>query len=112
MDKKVYTIGFSTALSGVEKKHGEANVEAVKMAFDEAKRENLDFDLKLVIGDDGAETNKAIEVAKNFSNDSTIVGIIGPNGSDAAKAAAPVYHNAGLPQITFTASLVEVSEKG
>jgi len=111
-EKKLYRIGFSTALSGVEKNHGKAQVDAVKIAFEEAKEEDLDFDLELVIGDDGAETNKAIEVANRFSSDPLVVGVAGPNGSDATKAAAPVYDGAGLPHITFSGSVTEVSQKG
>jgi len=110
--KKLFKIGFSTALSGVEKKHGKAQVEAVKIAFEEAKEEGLDFDLELVIGDDGAETNKAIDVARKFSSDPLVVGVLGPNGSDATKAGAPIYNDAGLPQITYSGSVTDVSRKG
>jgi len=109
---ELFKIGFSTALSGVEKKHGKAQVEAVKIAFEEAKEEGLDFDLELVIGDDGAETNKAIDVARKFSSDPLVVGALGPNGSDATKAGAPIYNDAGLPQITYSGSVTDVSRKG
>ena len=111
-EKKQYKIGFSSALSGVEKYHGKAQVDAVKIAFEEAKEEGLNFDLELVIGDDGAETNKAIDVANRFSSDPLVIGVAGPNGSDATKAAAPVYHGAGLPHITFSGSVTDVSNQG
>jgi len=111
-EKKLFKIGFSTALSGVEKKHGKAQVEAVKIAFEEVKEEDLDFGLELIIEDDGAETNKALEVARKFSSDPLIVGVLGPNGSDATKAGAPIYNNAGLPQITYSGSITDVSQQG
>lgn len=111
-EKKIFKIGFSAALSGVEKNHGKAQVEAVKIAFEEAKEEDLYFDLELVIGDDGAEANKAIEVARKFSSDPLVVGVLGPNGSDATKAGAPIYNDAGLPQITYSGSVTDVSQKG
>ena len=111
-EKKRYKIGFSSALSGVEKYHGKAQVDAVKIAFEEAKEEDLDFDLELVIGDDGAEANKAIDVANRFCSDPLVIGVAGPNGSDATKAAAPVYHGAGLPHITFSGSVTDVSNQG
>ncbi len=112
MKKNIFKIGFSTALSGVEQKHGEANVEAVKIAFDEFKNSEHNFELDLIIDDDGADTHKSIEVANKFSADASIIGIIGPNGSNAAKSAAPIYNDAKLAQVTFTASLVELTEKG
>jgi len=111
-EKELFKIGFSTALSGVEKNHGKAQVEAVKIAFDEAKKEGLNFNLELIIGDDGAEADKAIEVARKFSSDPLLVGVLGPNGSDATKAGAPIYNNAGLPCITFSGSVTDVSQKG
>ena len=111
-EKKCIKIGFSSALSGVEKNHGKAQVEAVKIAIKEAKEEKLDFDLQLVIGDDGADANKAVNVAKEFSSDPLIVGVLGPNGSDATKAGAPIYYHAGLPAITFSGSVTDISKEG
>ncbi|MFM6068600.1 MAG: ABC transporter substrate-binding protein, partial [Sphaerospermopsis kisseleviana] len=59
--------------------------------------------LEIVIANDG-NTEYAEQVAQKLVNDSSILGVIGHNSSDATKIALPVYEKAGLPIISATST--------
>jgi ABC-type branched-subunit amino acid transport system substrate-binding protein len=61
--------------------------------------------LEIVIANDG-NTEYAEQVAQKLVNDSSILGVIGHNSSDATKIALPVYEKAGLPLISATSTSV------
>jgi ABC-type branched-subunit amino acid transport system substrate-binding protein len=61
--------------------------------------------LEIVIAND-SNTEKAKEVAQELAKDSSILGVIGHNSSDATRAAIPEYEKAQLAVISSTSSSI------
>jgi branched-chain amino acid transport system substrate-binding protein len=71
--------------------------------------------LKLVQGDTQLDPAKASTVAQSFASNGSIVGVIGPAGSDEVQAVAPILRKAGLAFASGSAtrvSLTNGSQKG
>src|SRR6185437_3787181 len=71
--------------------------------------------IKLVQGDTQLDPAKASTVAQSFASNSSIMGVIGPAGSDEVQAVAPILRKAGLAFATGSAtrvSLTNGSQKG
>lgn len=106
-------IGCSAVLSGHEKVHGQAIIHATELAVEQAnKNEVLSIPLGLVVGDDHDEAEAALEVAEKFVRTEQLVGVVGPMNSQAALAAAPIYQQADLVQISPAASNPVITKKG
>jgi branched-chain amino acid transport system substrate-binding protein len=71
--------------------------------------------IKLVQGDTQLDPSKASTVAQSFASNKSIVGVIGPAGSDEVQATAPILRKAGLAFASGSAtrvSLTNGSQKG
>jgi branched-chain amino acid transport system substrate-binding protein len=71
--------------------------------------------LKLVQGDTQLDPAKASTVAQSFASNASIMGVIGPAGSDEVQAVAPILRKAGLAFASGSAtrvSLTNGSQKG
>ena len=71
--------------------------------------------IKIVQGDTQLDPSKASTVAQSFASNKSIVGVIGPAGSDEVQAAAPILRKAGLAFASGSAtrvSLTNGSQKG
>jgi branched-chain amino acid transport system substrate-binding protein len=71
--------------------------------------------IKLVQGDTQLDPAKASTVAQSFASNSSIMGVIGPAGSDEVQAVAPILRKAGLAFASGSAtrvSLTNGSQKG
>src|SRR6476660_3980944 len=65
--------------------------------------------LKLVQGDTQLDPSKASTVAQSFASNGSIVGVIGPAGSDEVQAAAPILRKAGLAFASGSATRVSLT---
>jgi branched-chain amino acid transport system substrate-binding protein len=65
--------------------------------------------LKIAIADDSNDPNIAQQLAKAYSNNSEILGVIGHFSSEVTLAAAPIYQENGLVAISPTSTSVELS---
>jgi branched-chain amino acid transport system substrate-binding protein len=65
--------------------------------------------LKLVQGDTQLDPAKASTVAQSFASNSSIMGVIGPAGSDEVQAAAPILQKAGLAFASGSATRVSLT---
>jgi branched-chain amino acid transport system substrate-binding protein len=71
--------------------------------------------IKLVQGDTQLDPSKASTVAQSFASNKSIMGVIGPAGSDEVQAVAPILRKAGLAFASGSAtrvSLTNGSQKG
>ena len=71
--------------------------------------------IKIVQGDTQLDPSKASTVAQSFASNKSIVGVIGPAGSDEVQAVAPILRKAGLAFASGSAtrvSLTNGSQKG
>jgi len=67
--------------------------------------------IKLVIADDQNKPDIAAQVATEFTNDNTIIAVMGHNFSEAANAAAEIYQKEGLVAVFPTSGNVENDNK-
>jgi branched-chain amino acid transport system substrate-binding protein len=65
--------------------------------------------LKIVQGDTQLDPAKASTVAQQFASDSSIMGVIGPAGSDEVEAIAPILKKAGLAFASGSATRVSLT---
>ena len=65
--------------------------------------------LKLVQGDTQLDPSKASTVAQSFASNASIMGVIGPAGSDEVQAAAPILQKAGLVFASGSATRVSLT---
>ena len=66
--------------------------------------------LAIVQGDTQLDPAKASTVAQQFASNSSIVGVIGPAGSDEVQAAAPILKKAGLAFASGSATRVSLTD--
>lgn len=115
MTKPVVKIGCSAVLSEEEDEaiHGRHISQAVALAVEQANEYgNLPFLLEMVLGDDKAQVDAAVTVAKKFISDPQVLGVVGTMNSHTSLATAPLYHTASLTQIAPAASNPTLTQQG
>jgi branched-chain amino acid transport system substrate-binding protein len=115
MQKPVIKIGCSTVLSEEqdEQIHGRHIAQAVRLAVEQAnERGDLPFAIEVVVGDDKAQPEAAVAVAQAFVADPQVMGVVGTMNSHTSLAAAPLYQQASLAQISPAASNPTLSQQG
>ncbi len=65
--------------------------------------------IKLVQGDTQLDPSKASTVAQSFASNASIMGVIGPAGSDEVQAVAPILSKAGLAFASGSATRVSLT---
>ena len=68
--------------------------------------------IKHVMGDDALDPAQGIKVARKFTSDETVYGVVGPPVSHIAKATLKIYGQNNLACITTAASDPELTESG
>lgn len=64
--------------------------------------------LEIVIANDGNDTEASRQVAQQLSNDSSILGVIGHNSSNASEAGLEIYEAVGLAMISPTSTSTDL----
>ncbi|AWW38754.1 bifunctional serine/threonine-protein kinase/ABC transporter substrate-binding protein [Streptomyces cadmiisoli] len=91
------TIGFQADLTGPGKASGRAQERGARLAVAALNsRADARFRLVLKVEDDGGRAAGARESARRLTADRTVVAVVGPTATAAARAAAPVYEKASL----------------
>ncbi|HKF78073.1 MAG TPA: branched-chain amino acid ABC transporter substrate-binding protein [Candidatus Dormibacteraeota bacterium] len=103
-------IGYAAPLSGPQAIVGVPMGEVVRLAVSELAPPRLD--LELVACDDRADDASAVLAAKTLVADSGVVAVVGHKNSGACAAAGPLYHRAGLTQLTQSATDSSLSRRG
>ena len=90
--------------------------DGAQMAVDEANQRKLQISgrpvvFKLVVADDQSDVNFARVTARSFVA-SGAVGVIGHNTTDTSVAAAPIYAEAGIPQLSPTSTGRQFTQGG
>lgn len=115
MLKPVVKIGCSAVLSeeADEQIHGRHIAQAVALAIEQANRRgDLPFMAEVVVGDDKAQPEAAVAVAQSFIADPQVLGVVGTMNSHTSLAAAPLYGQANLAQISPAASNPTLTQQG
>lgn len=106
-DEATLAIGFAGPLSGPSLGVGRSMRNGVQLALDEANRRGVviggtRYRLKLISQDDRADPGTAQYVARYLVSQH-VIGVVGHWTSGTSLAAAPVYHAAGVIQVTPSA---------
>jgi branched-chain amino acid transport system substrate-binding protein len=115
MPKPVIKIACSAVLSEEpdEQIHGQHIAQAVALAVEQANsRAELPFVVEVLVGDDKAQPEAAVAVAERFIADSQVLGVVGTMNSHTSLAAAPLYCQANLAQISPAASTPGLTQQG
>jgi branched-chain amino acid transport system substrate-binding protein len=100
--RPVIKIGLVAPFEGRYRSLGYEALYAVKLAVRERNAAGgvAGHMVELVALDDGDDADASSVQALKFGVDERVMGVIGPFSQAAARAAAPVYQNLGLPAIT------------
>lgn len=104
--RTVYKLGLPTMLTGFASMKGISGMQAAKIAAEEINAAGgiNGIPVELVIEDTASDTSQAIEVARKFIADDSIVGIIGCDNTADSVASMPLYTDAKMPFVSIMAS--------
>jgi branched-chain amino acid transport system substrate-binding protein len=107
-------IGLSAPLTGDWAEYGNDFKRSVTMVIDQVNKEGgiNGKKLELVIADSRGDAKESVLIAEKFVADPDIIAQIGDFSSSSTMAAAPVYEQAKMVQISPTASHQDWTKKG
>lgn len=115
-DDNIVKIGSVAPLTGPQAHLGKDNENGARLAVDEINAAGLTLGGKkmridLLAEDDQADPKTATTVAQKLV-DSDIAGVVGHLNSGATIPASTIYHNAGIPQISPSATAIAYTAQG
>lgn len=113
--EKVIKIGCAGPLTGDQAQLGMDCCRGVRLAVEEANAAGhglAGYKLELMELDDQHNPSQAVNVAKKFTVDPDLVGVIGHFNSSCTKPASAVYHQARITQITAASTNPALSQQG
>ena len=111
----VIKIGCVGPITGDQASLGLDQLHALQIAVDEANAQGEiipGYRLEIVSLDDQHNPSQAVAMAKRLASDPQVVAVVGHVNSSCSLAAAPIYQNARLTQISPSSSNPEISRKG
>ena len=107
-------IGLSTPLTGNFAENGQGTKIAVEMALEKINAEGgiNGREVRVKVLDSKSDATEAASIATIFTEDEEILAEIGDFASGACIAAAPIYEEAGLVQLSPTASNPDFNAQG
>jgi branched-chain amino acid transport system substrate-binding protein len=105
-----FRIGFAAPLSTPQSIVGLPMLRTVELAAADARERGLDVEVRPV--DDREDEKVAIEVARELVADPSVMAVVGHKNSGPSRAAAPVYAEAGLAQVTQCSTDNSLSRSG
>jgi branched-chain amino acid transport system substrate-binding protein len=108
--KSPISIGMMAPITGPVSSIGDDQLHWAEFAISQwnANKANK-VKLKLVQGDTQLQASLASTVAQQFASNSSILGVIGPAGSDEVQAAGPILKKAGLAFASGSATRVSLT---
>lgn len=103
---RTLAIGYMLPLSGEYSQYGERFRNSTTLAMEDFRAANQMPGVNVVIRfeDTRSDPRESVNVARKFVDDREIVGVLGDFSSSASMAAAEVFKEAGMPQLSQTAS--------
>ena len=98
------TIGFFGALTGSEAALGINEQDGVKLAISQFEAKNSSCKITYTGYDSQGDPSQAPALAQKAISDSSLIALIGPAFSGESKAADPIFEQAGLPNMTVSAT--------
>ena len=114
--QEVVKIGHVGPISGASAHLGKDNENGAKMAVDELNAKGFMINGKKVtfqlqLEDDGADPKQGTAVAQKLV-DAKVQGVIGHLNSGTTVPASKIYHDAGIPQISPSATTPQYTKQG
>lgn len=106
------TIAMAGALTGSNSALGINIVNGAQLAVDQHNKANPDCKITLSRFDTEGDPQKATQVAPQITNDSSIIGLIGPAFSGETKATGGIFNQAGLVSVTASATNAALTQNG
>ena len=100
---KTYKIGVLAPITGTNAEYGKGFQVATQMAADEINAKG-DLKLELIVKDSKGDPKESADLARQFGDDASVMAIIGDFTSSCCMANAPIVDEAGIVQISPTAS--------
>jgi branched-chain amino acid transport system substrate-binding protein len=100
---KTYTIGVLAPITGTNAEYGKGFQVATQMAVDEINAKG-EMKIELVVKDSKGDPKESADLARQFGDDQKVLAIIGDFTSSCCMANAPIVDEAGIVQISPTAS--------
>jgi len=97
-------LGYQLPLTGDTAQYGQDFRKAAEIALDEFNAAGKPFKVQVVYEDSRSDAKEGVNIARKFVDDKAIVGVLGDFTSTVSMAAAQVYKEAGMPQLSQTAS--------
>ena len=107
--KKGVSIGMLAPSTGPAASIGADQLHWAQFYFTQWDKNKKHVKIKLVQGDTQLDPAKASTVAQSFASNGSIVGVIGPAGSDEVQATAPILRKAGLAFASGSATRVSLT---
>lgn len=102
-DGNTYKLGILAPITGSNAEYGKGFEVAAQMAVDEINAKG-EMKLELVVRDSKGDTKESADLARQFGDDESILAIIGDFTSSSCMANAPIVDEAGIVQLSPTAS--------
>jgi len=97
-------LGYQLPLTGDTAQYGQDFRKAAEIALTEFNAAGKPFKVEIVFEDSRSDAKEGTNIARKFVDDKAIVGVLGDFTSGVSMAAAQVYKEAGLAQLSQTAS--------
>jgi branched-chain amino acid transport system substrate-binding protein len=107
--KKGVSIGMLAPITGPAGSIGSDQLHWAEFYVTQWNKNKKHVKLKIVQGDTQLDPSKASTVAQSFASNGSIVGVIGPAGSDEVQAVAPILRKAGLAFASGSATRVSLT---
>lgn len=98
-----YKLGLLAPITGTNAEYGAGFQVATQMAVDEINAKG-EMKLEIVVKDSKGDTKESADLARQFGDDSSVMAIIGDFTSSCCMANAPIVDEAGIVQLSPTAS--------
>lgn len=98
-------LGYQLPLTGNTAQYGQDFKTAAEIALERFNASGrLPVKVEIVFEDSRSDAKEGVAIARKFVDDEKIVGVLGDFTSGVSMAAAQVYKEAGMPQLSQTAS--------
>lgn len=114
-DSNTVKIGCAAPLTGDQAQLGIDTCNGVKLAVEEANAKGIGIPgsrFEALALDDQHIPAQAVNVAKKFVADSSVLAVMGHFNSSCTKPASAIYHEARLVQLTAVSTNPEISRQG
>jgi len=106
---KTVQIGMLAPITGAAGSIGSDQLHWAQFYFTQWNKVRGHVKIKLVQGDTQLDPSKASTVAQSFASNKSIMGVIGPAGSDEVQAVAPILRKGGLAFASGSATRVSLT---